>query len=512
MSTVDDLAQSAGKSRVSPLPADTKSMASPSSRRRKSIFDRGLGLTVMIGLALVFLVGVVFAVAYGSQRITRSATDLHKADETLRAATVVRAQVALSVFMASIDDEFGTVSTAAQNLSQNEARTALTDLEVGVEELRADGASQHTDLDERAAEFITVARATLGLLQAGQWAEAQQLADAELNDSFRALVDEAVVIRNDLRSQVEASDTMLGQVSTVARFLVAFFVPVAVILTYRELVRRQQRETELQRRLDLERELATARDEFIANASHELRTPLTGIAGMAMLLEEDPAMKESELASELIDVIIGESSDLERMVEDLLTTARLDAGALQFTFENVSVAEEVDEVAASLTRSGLRVSVDCAPGLVRADRGRLRQVVRNLLSNAKKYGGPDVRVDGGVEGRTYLIVVSDGGAGLPPEIAANAFQRFVHQGHETATTDSVGLGLSIVKSLTDGMGGSVKYERAEGRTRFLVRLPLTTADTPGNGAGAETTAAALLSHAVADEHSARSTRAGAPGG
>jgi signal transduction histidine kinase len=426
-------------------------MASPSSRRRKSIFDRGLGLTVMIGLALVFLIGVVFAVAYGSQRITRSATDLHKADETLRAATVVRAQVALSVFMASMDDEFGTVSTAAQNLSQSEARTALADLEVGVAELRADGASQDTDLDERTAEFVTVSRSTLGLLNAGQWSEAQQLADAELNDSFRALVDEAVVIRNDLRSEVQASDTMLGQVSTVARFLVAFFVPVAIILTYRELVRRQQHETELQRRLDL-----------------------------------------------------------ERMVEDLLTTARLDAGALQFTFENVAVADEVDEVAASLTRSGLHVSVDCAPGLVRADQGRLRQVVRNLLSNAKKYGGPDVRVDGSVEGRTYLISVSDSGAGLPPEIAANAFQRFVHQGHETATTDSVGLGLSIVKSLTDGMGGSVKYERVGGRTCFLVRLPLATDDVSGNGAGDDKTTAALLSHAITED-TARSTRAGASG-
>ena len=459
----------------------------------------------MTGLALVFIIGVVFAVAYGSQRITRSATDLHKADETLRAATVVRAQVALSVFMASMDDQFGTVSTAAQNLSQNEALVALADLDTGVGELRADGASQGTSLDERAAEFTSVARTTLDYLQVGRWSEAQQLADAELNDSFRTLVDEAVLIRNDLRSQVQASDTMLGQASTVARFLVAFFVPVAVILTYRELVRRQQHEVELQRRLDLERELAVARDEFIANASHELRTPLTGITGMAMILEEDPAVKNSEFASELLDVIIGESGDLERMVEDLLTTARLDAGALQFTFDNVEVHDEVVEVAASLTRSGLHVSVECAPGRVRADQLRLRQVVRNLLSNAKKYGGPDVHVDGSVEGRTYLLTVSDDGLGLPDEIAANAFQRFVHQGHQTATTDSVGLGLSIVKSLTDGMGGSVKYERVAGRTRFLVRLPLATQDASTNGDGDQAAAAAFLSRAIAED-AARSTQ------
>ena len=447
-------------------------MATETSLRRDSFLLRGVGLTVVTGLVLVFIVGVVFAVAYGSQRITTSATDLHKADETLRAATVVRAQVALTVFMATMDDQFGTDSTTAQKLSQREAEEALVDLETGVLELRASGASDNTELDERTAEFILVAETTLALLDEGDVDGARQVAEADLDDSFRALVDEAVAIRDELRQVVESSDTMLGYMSSVARFLVAFFIPVAVILTYRELARRQHDEMELRRRLDSERELAIARDEFIANASHELRTPLTAITGMAMLLEEEPAVMESELAAELVEIIVSESSDLGRMVEDLLTTARIDAGALQFTFENVEVRKEVDEVVGSLMRGGAKVSIDCEEGSVRADRLRLRQVIRNLLSNAGKYGGPDVRIEGGQEGRTYLIVVSDNGDGLPDAIVANAFQRFVHQGHETATTDSVGLGLSIVHSLTDGMGGSVKYEHVDGRTRFLVRLPL----------------------------------------
>jgi len=450
-------------------------MAPATPPRRKRFFDRGLGLTVITGLVLVFIVGVVFAVAYGSQRITRSATDLHKADETLRAATVVRAQVALSVFMATMDDEFGTVSTAGQALSESEAHIALFDLETGIEELRQSGASDGTDLGMFGSDFVGVSRDTLSALDQGDVTAARQIAEADLNGSFRLLVDETVLIRNDLRALVESSDTMLGHMSSVARFLVAFFVPVAVILTYRELSRRQQQELELKRRLDVERELAISRDEFIANASHELRTPLTSIAGMAMLLEEDPAVMSSELAAELVDIIIGESGDLGRMVEDLLTTARIDAGALQFTFENIEVSGEAIEVANSLARSGLQIEIDCEPGRVRADRLRFRQIVRNLLSNAKKYGGPDVRVEGKAEGRTYLFVVSDDGDGLPEEIVAKAFQRFIHQGNETATTDSVGLGLSIVQSLTDGMGGSVKYERIDGRTRFLVRLPLVSA-------------------------------------
>lgn len=458
--------------------ADTSQVTSGKFDHRNPFFARGLGLTVITGLVLVFIVGLVFAVAYGSQRITQSATDLHKADEALRAATVVRAQVALSVFLARMDDEFGTVSTAAQDLSRSEAHVGLADLEVSVEELRAGGESADTELDERSSRFVGIARTTLSLLENGDAMGAQQIANAELDVSFRALVDEAVTVRNDLRSRVEISDSLLGRASTVARFLVAFLVPVAVILTYRAISRRQHREMELRRRLDAERELAVSRDEFIANASHELRTPLTSITGMAMLLEEDSVVMESELAAELVDIIISESSDLGRMVDDLLTTARIDAGALQFAFEDIEVAIEVAEAAEAVSRAGSDISIECAPGRARVDRLRLRQVVRNLLSNAIKYGGPDIRVDGSFDDRTYLLTVSDDGSGLPPEIASDVFERFIHQGHETATIDSVGLGLSIVRSLTDAMGGSVRYDRSDGRTRFLVRFPLVVRDLP----------------------------------
>ena len=217
----------------------------------------------------------------------------------------------------------------------------------------------------------------LNLLEAEDWVGAQLYANDVLGPAFDAFLTEAEEIRDTIRMQVEANDDMLGTASNIARFLVAFFIPAAVIIVYRELVRRQQHEVELERRLAVERELAVSRDEFIANASHELRTPLTGIAGMAMLLEEDPVIQESDLATELVSVIIGESHDLERMVEDLLTTARLDAGALQFTFSDVSVTNEVNEAAASMMRAGLDVTVDCKEASIRADQLRFRQIVRN---------------------------------------------------------------------------------------------------------------------------------------
>ena len=445
--------------------------AEPPVRSTRALVRRGIGLTMLIGLALLFVIGVVFAVAYGSQQITRSATDLHKADETLRLATVVRAQVGMDVFMATVDDRFGTVSVEARRLAGEEARDALGFLAEGIEELRLDGVTEGTELEPLGAAFAAGAITTLNLLEAEDWVGAQQYASDELGPAFDAFLREAEDIRNSIKVQVEANDDMLGTASNIARFLVAFFIPAAVIIVYRELVRRQQHEVELERRLAVERELAVSRDEFIANASHELRTPLTGIAGMAMLLEEDPVIADSELATELVSVIIGESHDLERMVEDLLTTARLDAGALQFTFSDVSVCTEVNEAAASMMRAGLNVSVDCKEASVRADQLRFRQIVRNLLSNAHRWGGEKVYVTAHQTGATAAITVADNGPGVPPEEERRLFTRYMHEGDTALTTGSIGLGLAVVKILAEGMDGEVRYEREDGWTRFIVYLP-----------------------------------------
>jgi signal transduction histidine kinase len=191
-----------------------------------------------------------------------------------------------------------------------------------------------------------------------------------------------------------------------------------------------------------------------------------------MLLAENEVVAGEPAASELLSIIISESDDLARMVEDLLTTARLDAGALHFVFEDVDVEIEMPETVDPLTRSGSVISVDVSAGIVRTDRLRFRQLIRNLLSNARKYGGDHIRVEGRVEGRTYVCSVIDDGAGVPTEIEHLLFQRFIHQGHQTATKDSVGLGLSIVHALAQGMGGSISYARINEETYFTIRLPL----------------------------------------
>jgi len=462
------------------------------NERGRSPWDRVLIVTFLSALVLLVLLGVVFSVAYGSRRITTNATALHKADEMLRTSTVARAQLGLAVYLASVDREVGTNSTDAIGFSIGEAEDALATMRSG---FFGDPNSDTTGLAEdlpqtleilgnEVGAFTRASEEVVTLLEAYDSRSAQEIANGRLDTEYRGMTQVLVGVRDDLRAEIKSSDEFLGTMGSVTRFLVAFLLPAAVILIYRELMRRQTRQTELETRLQAERDIGHAREEFIANASHELRTPLTGIHGLAMLLQEEPEIKESEVAAELIDLIVSESADLGRMVEDLLTTARLDAGALHYTFEDIQILDEITEVVEPMRRSGMEIVVDCEPGMVRADRLRFRQVLRNLLSNARKYGGPNVRMHGVLESAAFVCAVVDDGAGIPAELEERLFERFIHQGQQTAVKESVGLGLSIVRSLIEGMGGSVYYEREDDETAFVIVLPLAT------GAPTETQVAA----------------------
>lgn len=438
--------------------------------------ERVTSVTVVAGLALLAVFGMVFAIARATEGITSDAATLHSADEVLRSVTVVRAQLTIGVHAGTVDAEFGTDSTEVISLAVAETEQAMADVSAGVSELGAiDGVGTLVPL---VRDFTEAVNDASNALSAGDYSEAQTFNEANLESAHAALVGGLVGIRDRLRESVDSSDQLLGLVGTIAGFLVAVLIPSAVILVYRALMRRQARQTFLESRLEAEQHLSRAREEFVANVSHELRTPLTSITGLALLLEEDRAIASNETLSELVGLIADESADLSRMVEDMLTTARLDVGALSFRFEDVSAESIVGDVVESMRASSVEVMVDCRPGTVRCDPARLRQIVRNLVSNACKYGDGGVWVWGAVESRTYVLEVVDRGPGVPAEIEDRLFQRFVHRSKETATSSSVGLGLSIVRSLADGMGGTVTYHRRAGETCFSVRLPLVRSGPP----------------------------------
>jgi signal transduction histidine kinase len=426
-------------------------------------------VTIVLASIAVVVTAAIFAFSRGTREVTESALALHQADDTLRVATVARFQLGFGVHLAGLDREFGTDFSEPREQSVSEARAALEQIEIGLADLERLGADMA--VQAAAVRYAATAQVILQALEAGDSLRAQQLVETELPSDFEDLAALLIAEREGELGAVNASDRWTASYGNVTRFLLATALPLLIIILYREIVRRQQRQAELEVRLDAERQLSKAREDFIANASHELRTPLTSIYGIAQLLREEPDMPVT--AEEMVGIINSEATDLNRMVEDLLTTARLAAGQLRYESEHVETEGEVEKIVGPFRRNGADVTVDVEPAVVNVDRLRQQQVVRNLISNATKYGGPHIRLRGRVDGQWYVWTVADDGDGVPAELEERLFQRFIHQhSFQQAVAGGVGLGLSIVKSLAEGMGGSVSYEKAPGEARFIVRVPL----------------------------------------
>jgi signal transduction histidine kinase len=443
------------------------STAAATARPRRS--KRALLVTIVLAVIAVVVTAAIFAFSRGTREVTESALSLHQANDTLRVATVARFQLGFSVHLAGLDREFGTDFSEARAQSISEASAALEQIEIGLADLDRFGTATATQ--EVAARYAATAQAILQALEAGDSLGAQQLVQTELQSGFEDLAALLIAERDLELATVNASDRSTATYGNVTRFLLAAVLPLLIIILYREIVRRQQRQAELEIRLDAERQLSKTREDFIANASHELRTPLTSIYGIAQLLREEPDMPFS--AEEMIDIINSEATDLTRMVEDLLTTARLAAGQLRYEPEHVETGGEVERIIGPFQRNGADVTADVESTVVNVDRLRQQQVVRNLISNATKYGGPHIWLRGRVAGQWYEWTIADDGEGVPAELEERLFQRFIHQhSFQQAVAGGVGLGLSIVKSLAEGMGGSVSYEKTPEEARFIVRVPL----------------------------------------
>ena len=121
---------------------------------------------------------------------------------------------------------------------------------------------------------------------------------------------------------------------------------------------------------------------------------------------------------------------------------------------------------------GSDIAILGVQGHVRADRLRFRQIVRNLLSNAARYGGETVLVTGKKDDDVYRLVVADNGDGVPDEMVEPMFERFSHYEDASLSRGGLGLGLSIVRTLLEDMAGTIRYERVDGWSRFVVELPV----------------------------------------
>lgn len=208
-------------------------------------------------------------------------------------------------------------------------------------------------------------------------------------------------------------------------------------------------------------------------ASHELKNRLTGVIGVTQLLNEGGVAPESEEGRELIELVHREAVEAGAVIEDLLTVSRTERGALETNPESTDIAEIVRNVVATIDHHGDSIPVTGAdrPVWAMADRLRTPQVLRNLLTNADRYGGGDVRVVLSTGEGMVSILVSDNGDGVHPDEVPKLFTPY-HQAKEREPVHgSTGLGLWISRSLMRSMGGDLIYRRLEDRTVFEALFP-----------------------------------------
>ncbi|HCA23222.1 MAG TPA: histidine kinase [Pseudomonas sp.] len=229
--------------------------------------------------------------------------------------------------------------------------------------------------------------------------------------------------------------------------------------------------------------LAKAR--FISSMSHELRTPLNAILGFAQLMELDD--QERQQSSEYVNEILIASRHLNNLLSDILdwSAIQVDARRVELMPTNVRqvMSESTEMVRLQIKEQGLSLDVQL-PGAeltVLADPRRLRQVLLNLLSNAKKYNRPEgwVRLYCEEHGDRLRLVVEDGGLGIRTEDQARLFEPFQRLGRENTSIQGTGIGLSICREYSRAMGGEIGVESEPGvGTRFWVDLPLGEAQSP----------------------------------
>lgn len=214
-------------------------------------------------------------------------------------------------------------------------------------------------------------------------------------------------------------------------------------------------------------EFARGKDRLIASVSHELRTPLTAVLGFADLLESPDDLAEED-RTQFAHEIHRQATDMAAIVEDLLVAARAEMGALSIQLSMVDVTAETRDVIRHFERVDGRI--DETPPVL-ADPLRMRQILRNLVNNAVRYGGDRVRVTTAVLDDAVEVRVADDGQGIPDQFSDAVFEPFFRAHDRSGQPDSLGLGLSVVKTLTEAMGGTVSLTRESGWTVFTIRLP-----------------------------------------
>lgn len=220
-------------------------------------------------------------------------------------------------------------------------------------------------------------------------------------------------------------------------------------------------------------EMEASRAQTIGVVSHELRNHLTGIIAVAELVRDDDTRLQPGEMTELLDLAYHQAVEAGEVIEDLLTASHAERGVLDAIPELVDLEPITETVIRRTSVDGREFISDFSQGPVYAiaDPLRYKQIMRNLLTNAIRYGGETIRVSLQRIGPVISIVVADNGEGVDPADESAIFQPYRGGRTMKAVSGSSGLGLWISLGLARKMNGDLTYLRESGQTLFELILP-----------------------------------------
>jgi signal transduction histidine kinase len=224
-----------------------------------------------------------------------------------------------------------------------------------------------------------------------------------------------------------------------------------------------------------------AKSEFLSTVSHELRTPLTSIKGSLGMLQSGAVGEFSDKASSMLDVASRNSDRLVLLINDILDVEKLESGRFVFDMKPVKVSELLKEAIEANKGYGREhgVTFICAEYTddfsVLGDKGRLMQVLSNLMSNAAKFSpnGDQINLSAETIGGSVRIAVQDNGVGIPEGFHKDVFEKFTQaDASDTRQIGGTGLGLNISRSIIEQHGGTISFEtEVNVETTFFFTLP-----------------------------------------
>lgn len=226
--------------------------------------------------------------------------------------------------------------------------------------------------------------------------------------------------------------------------------------------------------------LMKAKDEFVSTVSHELRTPLSSVREGVSLVTEGYGGEISERQREYLGIAARNIDRLNRLINELLDVARIEAGELELDRQPVKIKELVKDVIdmfkLQMKRKGIKLKEVCPASdcLVDVDRDKMTQVFVNLIGNALKFTDKGSITIEGVEHKRYVeITIADTGKGIPTEELVTIFEKFKQvERTEGGGAGGTGLGLSITKGLIEAHGGKIWAESEMGKgSRFTFTIP-----------------------------------------